>query len=81
MAIGFVGMLVSCPMERKRILRGLLLSALMISVLLCVACGGIPSASNHAQTSVGVAPGAYTIMVNATSAATQTSTAATVTIR
>jgi hypothetical protein len=72
-------MLVLGQLDRKRILRGLILSGLMGSVLLLSSCAGMPGASDEAA--VGVAPGAYRITVHATSAVTQASTAAIVTIR
>jgi len=76
--LGMVGVLVLGQVDRKRILRGLALSSLIACVLLVSSCAGIPSG---AEPAVEIAPGSYTIKVMATSAASQVSTSARITIR
>ena len=73
-----VGVLVLGQVDRKRILRGLALSSLIACVLLVSSCAGIPSG---AEPSVEIVPGSYSIKVMATSAASQVSTVAKITIR
>ena len=81
LALGMMGMLVVGQLDRKRMLGGLVLCGLLISVLYLNSCGGLPSAPASSAAAGGVVRGAYTITVNATSGSTQASTTATVTIR
>jgi len=79
--LGMMGMLVLGQGGRKRILQGLVICGLLTSVLLCGSCGGLASEPASSATAGGLARGAYTITVNATSGSTQASTTATITIR
>jgi hypothetical protein len=81
LALGMMGMLVVGKIERKRILKGLVLSGLLTSVLLLSSCGGSASPPAAMATSRGVVRGNYTITVNATSGTTRASTTAKITIR
>jgi hypothetical protein len=81
LALGMIGMLVAGQVERKRMLGGLILCGLLTSVLLLSSCGEVARAPASSATAGGVVSGAYTITVNATSASTQASTTATITIR
>jgi len=81
LALGMMGMLVLGQGGRKRILQGLVICGLLTSVLLCGSCGGLASEPASSATAGGLARGAYTITVNATSGSTQASTTATITIR
>ena len=81
LVFGMMGILVLGQLDRKRILRGLVLGGLIAAVLLLSSCGGLPGASPGSQASEGVVSGAYTITVDATSGANTASTTATVTIR
>ena len=65
-------------LDRKRILRGLALSSLIACVLLVSSCAGIPGGG---ESSAEIIPGSYSIRVVATSATTQASTVAKITIR
>jgi hypothetical protein len=76
--LGIVGVFALGQVDKKRILRGLALSGLIACVLLVSSCAGIPSG---AEPSVEIVPGSYSIKVTATSAASQVSTVAKITIR
>jgi hypothetical protein len=77
-SMGIVGVLVLGQIDRKRILQGLVLAGLIACVMLVSSCGGIPGA---AEGSAEIVPGSYSIRVIATSASTQASTVAKITIR
>ena len=76
--LGMVGVLVLGQVDRKRLLRGLALSSLIACALLVSSCAGIPGG---AESSAEIVPGSYSIKVVATSATTQASTVAKITIR
>jgi hypothetical protein len=75
--MGIVGFFVLGQVDRKRILRAMVLSGLIASVLLLSSCG----MSAPAAASAAIVPGSYTIRINAVSAAGQTSLPASITIR
>ncbi len=76
--LGMVGVVVLGQIDRKRILRGLVLSGLIACVLLVSSCAGVPGG---AEPSVEIVPGSYNIKVMATSSASQVSTVAKIIIR
>ncbi|MGH9503228.1 MAG: endo-1,3-alpha-glucanase family glycosylhydrolase [Terriglobales bacterium] len=77
LSMSVAGLFVLGQLDRKRILRAMVLSGLVASILLFSSCG----MSAPAAASAAIVPGSYTIRINAASATGRTSLPASITIR
>jgi hypothetical protein len=83
-AFGFMGIVMLGTVERKHILRGLMLGSLVAGGMMLSSCGGMINPVRpevESAVTAPVVPGAYTIMVNADAGTVRTSTTANITIR
>jgi hypothetical protein len=79
-----MGIVMLGTVERKHILRGLMLCSLVAGGMMLLSCGGMINPVRpevESAVTAPVVPGAYTIVVNADAGTVRTSTTANITIR